>query len=205
MAFDFSELKDADLDLESSGSWPASLKIIAYTVVFVLTLLVGYYLMVNDQLTSLEAKEKEEVKLRYEYENKFRLAYNLKAYQDQMVQMEVQLAQMLKKLPATHETPGLIDDITFIATAAGLRISSIRWGDEVEQEFYTELPLYIDVKGDYHQYGKFVSDVAQLPRIVSLHEFKINKDEENKDSKENNGSEGLLFNLVAKTYRYKGK
>jgi len=195
MAFDFSEIRDADLDLESSGTWPLSLKLIALAVVFFSTLGLGYYLMVGDQLTTLEAEEKKEKKLRYEYENKFRLAYNLKAYQDQMLQMEVQLAQMLKKLPATHETPGLLDDITFIATAAGLKISSIRWGNEVEKEFYTELPLYIDVDGSYHQFGKFVSDVANLPRIVSLHEFDINKRD----------GELLAFNLVAKTYRYKGK
>jgi len=197
MVFDFAEIKNADLDLDSSGSWPASLKLIAFIVVFVVTLGLGYYFVISDQLVSLESKEKEETKLRYEYENKFRLAYNLKAYQEQMIQMEVQLAQMLKKLPATHETPGLLDDITFIATSAGLKISSIRWGNEVEKEFYTELPLYIDVGGSYHQFGKFVSDVANLPRIVSLHEFDINK----KDKDE----EDLSFNLVAKTYRYKGK
>lgn len=195
MAFNFSEIKDADLDLESSGSWPQSLKVIAFAVVFFLTLWLGYYLVISDQLTTLDTQKEAETKLRYEYENKFRLAYNLEAYQEQMVQMEVQLAQMLKKLPATHETPGLLDDITFIATASGLKINSIRWGDEVEKEFYTELPLYIDVSGSYHQFGKFVSDVANLPRIVSLHEFNINKVAE----------EELSFDLVAKTYRYKGK
>jgi len=195
MAFDFSEIKEADLDLESSGAWPLSLKIIAFVIVFVATLGLGYYFVISDQLVTLGAAEKEETKLRYEYENKFRLAYNLEAYQQQMIEMEVQLAQMLKKLPATHETPGLLDDITFIATSAGLKIKSIRWGNEIEQEFYTELPLFIDVSGEYHQFGKFVSDVANLPRIVSLHEFTIKKPKE----------ELLSLNLVAKTYRYKGK
>jgi len=195
MAFDFSEIKDADLDLDSSGSWPLSLKIIAFVIVFVATLGLGYYFVISDQLETLGAAEKEETKLRYEYENKFRLAYNLEAYQKQMIEMEVRLAQMLKKLPATHETPGLLDDITFIATSAGLKIKSIRWGNEIEQEFYTELPLFIDVSGEYHQFGKFVSDVANLPRIVSLHEFTIKKPKE----------ELLSLNLVAKTYRYKGK
>jgi len=195
MAFDFSEIKDADLDLDSSGSWPLSLKIISFVIVFVATMGLGYYFVISDQLLTLHAAEKKETKLRYEYENKFRLAYNLEAYQQQMIEMEVQLAQMLKKLPATHETPGLLDDITFIATSAGLKIKSIRWGNEIEQEFYTELPLFIDVSGEYHQFGKFVSDVADLPRIVSLHEFTIKKPKE----------ELLSFNLVAKTYRYKGK
>ena len=106
MAFDLSEFKDVDFDLQSSGNWPFSLKIIAMVVVFVVTLGLAYYVVIGDSIDSLTAKEEAETKLRYEYENKFRLAYNLKAYQEQMLQMEVQLAQMLKKLPATHETPG---------------------------------------------------------------------------------------------------
>jgi len=196
MAFDFSEIKNADLDLEYSGSWPLSLKIIAMAIIFIVTLCFGYYFVIEEKIETLDNKGKAETKLRYEYENKFRLAYNLEAYKEQMVQMEVQLAQMLKKLPATHETPGLLDDITFIATASGLKITSIKWGDEVEREFYTELPLYIDVDGSYHQFGKFVSDVANLPRIVSLHEFDITS---------NKVGEQLSFDIVAKTYRYKGK
>jgi len=196
MAFDFSEIRNADLDLQYSGSWPLSLKIIAGAIVFVVTLYFGYYFVIDEQIESLDNKAEAEIKLRYEYENKFRLAYNLEAYKEQMVQMEVQLAQMLKKLPATHETPGLLDDITFIATASGLKITSIKWGDEVEREFYTELPLFIDVDGSYHQFGQFVSDVANLPRIVSLHEFDITS---------NKLGEQLSFDIVAKTYRYKGK
>lgn len=195
MSIDFSELQSVDLDLKYSGSWPPLVKGIAYLVVFLMTLTFAYYFVLSDQLSDLSKGSDLDEKLRYDYESKYRLAYNLEAYEQQMIELEVQLAQMLKKLPATHETPGMLDDITFIATSAGLRISTIKWGNEHEQEFYTELPLYIDVTGDYHQFGKFVSDVAKLPRIVSLHEFDIKKASDT----------GLNFHLVAKTYRYKGK
>lgn len=195
MNFDLSELQSVDLDLKYSGSWPPLVKGIAYVFVFLMTLLISYFLVLSDQMSDLSHGADQDEKLRYDYESKFRLAYNLEAYQQQMVELEVQLAEMLKKLPATHETPGMLDDITFIATTAGLRISTIKWGNELEQEFYTELPLYIDVTGDYHQFGKFVSDVAKLPRIVSLHEFKITKGADSQ----------LAFHIVAKTYRYKGK
>jgi len=195
MNIDFSELQSVDLDLKYSGSWPPLVKGIAYLIVFLMTTLFAYYFVLSDQMTDLTDGSELHEKLRYDYESKYRLAYNLEAYEQQMIELEVQLAQMLKKLPATHETPGMLDDITFIATSSGLRISTIKWGNEVEEEFYTELPLYIDVTGDYHQLGQFVSDVAKLPRIVSLHEFEIKKVP----------NAQLAFHIVAKTYRYKGK
>ncbi len=195
MKFDLDELKSVDLDLEYSGSWPPLVKAIVLTLVFLITLFFGYFLVLSSQMSDLDDGSTLHEKLRYDYESKYRLAYNLEAYEQQMIELEVQLAKMLKKLPATHETPGMLDDVTFIATSAGLRISTIKWGNEVEKEFYTELPLYIDVTGSYHQLGQFVSEVAKLPRIVSLHEFVIEKDP----------NAELVFHIVAKTYRYKGK
>jgi len=195
MKFDLEELKSVDLDLEYSGSWPPLVKGIVLTLIFLITAFFGYFLVLSSQISDLADGAKLHEKLRYDYESKYRLAYNLKAYELQNIELEVQLANMLKKLPATHETPGMLDDITFMATSAGLRISTIKWGNEVEKEFYTELPLYIDVVGSYHQLGQFVSDVAKLPRIVSLHEFVIKKDP----------NAELTFHIVAKTYRYKGK
>ena len=100
---------------------------------------------------------------------------------------------MLKQLPATHETPGLLDDITYAGTSTGLTFVRINWMPEIEKDFYTELPIQIDVVGDYHQFGNFVSEVAKLPRIVSLHDFSVTTDKDDR----------LVFNVVAKTYRYK--
>ena len=182
-----------DLDSDNPGSWPQSVKTLFIIVVIIFTLGLGYYMFIGDKIAVMEKVSAEEQVLRDSYKSKHHLAVNLDVYREQMAQMEVQLAIMLKKLPAGHETPGLLDDITFVATAAGLKILSMSWGNEIEKEFYTELPLNIDVEGEYHQFGKFVSAVAELPRIVSLHDFTII----------NKNSTKLQFKIVAKTYRYK--
>lgn len=182
-----------DLDSENPGSWPQSVKIFFTVMVMVFTIGLGYYMFIADEIATMENVSAEEQVLRDSYKSKHRLAANLDAYREQMSQMEVQLATMLKKLPAGHETPGLLDDITFVATAAGLRIASITWDNEIEQEFYIELPLNIDVEGQYHEFGQFVSAVAELPRIVSLHDFTI----------KNKNNNTLQLKIVAKTYRYK--
>ena len=182
-----------ELDTENPGTWPQSVKILFISVLVVLTIGLGYYMFIGDELKTLDRVSAQEDTLRTTYKVKHSLAVNLDAYRQQMTEMDVQLATMLKKLPAGHETPGLLDDITFVATSSGLKISAITWGNEIEKEFYTELPLNIDVEGKYHQFGKFVSEIAKLPRIVSLHDFSIT----------NKGSEILQFQVLAKTYRYK--
>jgi len=107
--------------------------------------------------------------------------------------MEVQFTTLLKMLPSQNEMPGLLDDVTFVATDAGLKIDSLDWEDEIEREFYIEFPIKITASGDYHQFGHLVSDVANLPRIVSLHDFVIKR-----------GDDGLLsMDVLAKTYRFK--
>lgn len=192
---DFSELKSIDLNLQYAGAWPPSIKRIFFILMFIVTLFLGYFFVLSDQLSVLQQGAQLNEKLKSDYKSKHQLTYNLEVYKDQVIELELQLSQLLKKLPTTHETPSMLDDMTFIATSAGLRISMIKWGKEVEKEFYTELPLYIDVTGEFHQLGKFVGDVAKLPRIVSLHEFKIKKMLNTE----------LAFHVVAKTYRYKGK
>jgi len=187
----FTDLQNIDSD--NPGTWPKSVKIFMTIVVMIFTLGLGWYVFVDDELIALQNAEDEERKLRTSFASKQRLAASLPAYRLQLAEMEVQLATMLKKLPAGHETPGLLDDITFVATAAGLSIASITWSDEIEKEFYTELPLDINVEGDYHQFGKFVASVADLPRIVSLHDFTISTIK----------TGGLQLKIVAKTYRYK--
>jgi len=189
--FDLEELQH--LDLAEMGNWPIAAKGI---VALLLALLVGflsYTLMVSDKITQLDSEEARELELRDTYRVKYAQAVNLELYKQQMEEMEKTFSFLLKQLPATHETPGLLDDITYAGTSSGLTFLKINWLPEVEQEFYTELPIKIDVVGDYHQFGNFVSEVAKLPRIVSLHDFSVSMDKD----------ERLTFNVVAKTYRYK--
>lgn len=191
MNFNLEELNN--LDMSDMGSWPVAAKAM---VVAILVLMVGvltFYLLVDDQIIQLETAEAKEQELRQVYRVKYASAVNLELYKAQMVEMEQTFSYLLKQLPATHETPGLLDDITYAGTSTGLTFVKINWLPEIEKDFYTELPIKIDVVGDYHQFGNFVSEVAKLPRIVSLHDFSVTTDKD----------ERLVFNVVAKTYRYK--
>jgi type IV pilus assembly protein PilO len=190
--FDLDELNN--LDPADMGAWPLAAKIIVLILLSALISVFSYYLLVDEKITMLRNSEAKELELRQVYRVKYAAAVNLELYKKQMVEMEETFSYLLKQLPATHETPGLLDDITYAGTSTGLTFVKINWMPEIEkEEFYTELPIKIDVVGDYHQFGNFVSEVAKLPRIVSLHDFSVTMDKE----------ERLIFNVVAKTYRYK--
>jgi type IV pilus assembly protein PilO len=182
-----------NLDFNDIGNWPAPAKAVVIVIFAVLIGYVGYILMVKDTIVQLERAEKQQEELKQTYRAKYAQAVNLELYKKQMVEMEQTFSYLLKQLPATHETPGLLDDITYAGTSSGLTFVKINWMPEIEKEFYTELPIKIDVVGDYHQFGNFVSEVAKLPRIVSLHDFSVSMDRD----------ERLVFNVIAKTYRYK--
>ena len=188
-----SEIDINDLDLENMGSWPAGAKIIFAVILAILVSVLSYFLLVDSKIDELTVAESKEVELRQIYRTKYAQAVNLDLYKQQMVEMEQTFSFLLKQLPTTHETPGLLDDITYVGTNSGLTFIRINWEPEIEKEFYTELPIKIEVIGDYHQFGNFVSEVAKLPRIVSLHDFSITTEKD----------ERLRFNVVAKTYRYK--
>lgn len=182
-----------DIDLENMGSWPLLVKVIFAIIVAALVSILSYYLLIDSKIDQLNAATQKEADLKRIYQTRYAAAVNLEAYREQMKEMEKTFSFLLKQLPTTHETPGLLDDITYVGTTSGLNFIRINWEPEIEKEFYTELPIRIDVIGNYHQFGNFVSEVAKLPRIVSLHDFSIQADRD----------ERLRFNVVAKTYRYK--
>lgn len=187
-----SEIDINDLDIENMGSWPLVVKVIFAFMLTVLVCALSYFMMIDSQIDELAAAKKKETELRQVFRTKYASAVNLEAYKQQMVEMEQSFSSLLKQLPTTHETPGLLDDVTYVGTTSGLTFIRINWEPEIEKEFYTELPIKIEVIGDYHQFGNFVSEVAKLPRIVSLHDFSIQTEKD----------ERLRFNVVAKTYRY---
>jgi type IV pilus assembly protein PilO len=188
-----SDIDLSEIDFNNMGAWPRAGKVGLALLVAFCVMLLCYFLLIEDQVTQLEAAEQKELELRLDYQSKYAKAVNLELYQQQMQQMEKTFSVLLKQLPATHETPGMLDDITFAGTSVGLTFVRINWMPEIEKEFYTELPIQIEVIGDYHQIGNFVSEIAKLPRIVSLHDFLIQTREEGDQS----------FSVIAKTYRYK--
>jgi type IV pilus assembly protein PilO len=182
-----------DLDFNNIGSWPGPIKVILMILAFALVIGAGYYFYLTDKQTMLQRAEAKELELRADYEFKAEKAANLEEYRAQKQQMEATFGALLKQLPQDTEVPGLLDDITRTALDNELTIESIDLQAERQLEFYVELPIDIVVEGNYHKIGTFVSGVAALSRIVTLHDFTL----------EPQGSPlNLKLKIVAKTYRY---
>ncbi|ASD68295.1 type 4a pilus biogenesis protein PilO [Pseudoalteromonas piscicida] len=195
MNFDLNSLKEIDwneLELDNIGHWPFPVKVLCSVLVVILMMILGYNLMVSSSIDRYDQAVKKEQELRTSYRIKYARANNLELYKQQMIDMEAQFTELLRRLPSSNETPGLLDDLTYVGTSSGLTFLKIGWMPEVRKEFYTELPIKLEVIGKYHEFGQFVSKVSELPRIVSLHDFRI----------ENAGNGELVFSVVAKTYRY---
>jgi type IV pilus assembly protein PilO len=183
----------SELDFNNVGSWPSALKAIIMLVLVLLIVGGGYYLHLSDKRATLQMTEQQEVEFRTEYETKAAQASNLEAYLLQKQEMNETFGALLRQLPSDTEVPGLLEDITRTAIDSELRIESIELKPEQRAEFYVELPIDIVVEGEYHKIGSFVSAIANLPRIVTLHDFKI----------EPQGSpQQLKMSILAKTYRY---
>ncbi|WP_105188535.1 type 4a pilus biogenesis protein PilO [Pseudoalteromonas sp. T1lg48] len=190
----FSDIEWGELEFDNIGEWPALVKGLVCVFAAGLVLFFSYKLLVEDKITSYENVQNKEVELRDSYRFKYSKASRLEIYKQQMQEMEEKFSQLLKKLPTSNETPGLLDDLSYVGTTSGLTFVKIGWLPEIKKEFYTELPIKIEVEGSYHEFGEFVGKVAQLPRIISLHDFEI----------EATGDDQLVFSVVAKTYRYEG-
>ena len=181
-----------ELDINNIASWPLPARIFVVAVVFVGVLGLGYWLDIKDQRINLEKVEAKETELRQTFEAKAKKAANLAAYEQQLEEMKESFGAMLRQLPNKTEVAELLVDISQTGLASGLEFELFKPQAEVPKEFYAELPISIRVKGDYHEFGNFISGVAALPRIVTVHDVNVapNTDGE------------LTMDLLAKTYRY---
>ncbi|WP_169712446.1 type IV pilus inner membrane component PilO [Cognaticolwellia mytili] len=197
MKVNLSEFIDqfSGLELDNLNQWPKAAKVLLSVFIVVLITGLGYALIISNQITELEGVKSEEATLKQQYQAKYHIAANLELFEQQMLEAESMFANQLKSLPESHETPGLLDDITFVGTTSGLDFVKLNWQPEIEQEIYIELPIDIEVLGSYHEFGQFVSRIAGLPRIVTLHDFGINLI--------GTRPEELKLTLHAKTYRYR--
>lgn len=185
-----------DLDLSSIGQWPMAAKCMVVGLIMVVILFMGYWFDTKKQLQTLKKAETEEVALRQTFESKQHQAANLDNYKKQLESMEASFGALLRQLPEKTEVPGLLEDISHQGLATGLDFRTIRLLPEKAIDFYVELPIEISVVGTYHQFAEFVSQVAALPRIVTLHDFVI------KPFGKKQSDELLIMNITAKTYRY---
>ncbi len=189
-SFDWNNLSD----IESIGVWPGVVKMLIALVLFVLCLAAGFWFDIRTLQTALTRWQAEESTLRIEFEQKAVMAANLEEYKAQTIAMEEEFSELLSQLPSQTEVPDLVDDITETGLGSSLSFSRIELDSEVAQEFYIEQPIQVEVLGNYHDFGTFVSGVASLPRIVTLHDFSI--------IPVNNRS-ALQMTITAKTYRYR--
>jgi type IV pilus assembly protein PilO len=184
------------LDPNDPGRWPLPVR--AGTVVLcfvVLSAVLFYFFVWSDQKPRLDQSTVEEQELRNTFKAKHSKAVNLAVYQQQLADIERSFGALLRQLPGRTEVPNLLVDISQVGVGAGLEEKLFQPSAEVKKDFYAELPIKIKLTGSYHQMGEFVSGIAALPRIVTLHEMTIKPD--SKDA-----YDVLSFELTAKTFRY---
>ena len=184
------------LDANDIGRWPLVFRAGVIGIVFAMVVGIGIYLtIVEDKAPALKRAQDEEQTLRLSFENKQRKAANYDAYRAQLAQMEQSFGTMLRQLPGETEIPSLIVDISQTGLAAGLQEKLFQPQPEVPKDFYAEKPITISLSGGYHEIANFVSGVAALPRIVTLHDINIRPDNPNE-------YDNLTLQVTAKTYRY---
>jgi type IV pilus assembly protein PilO len=184
------------LDVNDVGRWPLVFRAAVIAIVFVLVVGLGiYWFIVKDKAPQLERVQAEEEQLRITFESKQRKAANYDAYKAQLAQIEQSFGTMLRQLPGETEIPSLIVDISQTGLAAGLQEKLFVPRGEVPRDFYAEKPISIRLNGSYHEIGNFVSGIAALPRIVTLHDINITREDAQSFDK-------LSIEVTAKTYRY---
>ena len=192
------EIDFADLSLDNIGVWPLAVKVLTWLLIFAAVVGGGYFFILQGQQEVLASVQAEESQLQALYKRRALEAANLEAYRNQMVEIEKNFGVLLGQLPEDTEVPGLLDDISNVGVNNGLGLDFIGLKPEAHKEFYVELPITIEVSGNYHDFGAFVSGVAALPRIVTLHNFKVTRNK-GRDAK----AGALRLAILAKTYRYK--
>jgi type IV pilus assembly protein PilO len=184
-------LSDINLDLNAAGTWPVGIKAFIIILTCITVIGAGVYFITFDQLDLLEMTEQKESTLKIEFEGKQKKAVNLQDYQEQLTQIEASLDEMIRQMPTEEEVASLLIDISQTGLASGLQFKLFKPEAPVRKDFYSELPINIQVTGKYEELGLFVSGLASLPRIVTLHNVNITPELKN---------EQLLMSAVVKTY-----
>ncbi|WIO75010.1 type 4a pilus biogenesis protein PilO [Porticoccaceae bacterium LTM1] len=184
----------AELTFENVGIWPAAYKALALLFAAVLVVVGVYFALIKDMNISLESLRNKETSLKQEHRKKAYDAANLAALEAQKVELEEAFQALLAQLPKDAEVPDLLIEIDEMGRRTSVTMKTLELEPEKAADYFVELPIKIESEGGYHDFGSFIGGVAALPRIVTLHDFKI---QQKKDS-------GLLdMQIQAKTYRYK--
>lgn len=190
-------LSEINWDINASGTWPLPVKALVIAIVCLVVGAAGVYLDSLGQLDELASLEKKELDLKTDFESKQKKSVNLQDYRDQLAQIETSLAIMLKQMPTQEEVASLLIDISQTGLASGLEFRLFQPGPPIAKEFYSELPITIQVIGKYEELSLFVSGLAALPRIVTVHDVKITPIAV---SDKNIGEGAMVMDATVKTY-----
>lgn len=201
-------LKGFDIDnltLENLPDWPINIKIAVLVVSCVAVILFAYWIDISSQLSDLKGLKEQEITIRTAIDSEQQQAANLDIYKKQLKTVNDQFKFMLNQLPNQSEVPKLLEYISQVGAENGLEFKLFKPQPEVQKDFFVELPIQISVTGSYHQLAHFISDIAALPRIVTMHDFTITPEDSPPPAGGSapglSGSE-LQMNILAKTYRY---
>lgn len=194
-------LSEINWDIEASGTWPQPVKVVVILILCVIVAGAGVYYFTLDQLAELEKIEKKELELRNSFVVKQKKAVNLPDYKKQLEQIEASLAEMIKQMPTEEEVASLLVDISQTGLASGLEFRLFKPGAPVRKDFYSELPINIKVIGRYEELGLFVSGLASLPRIVTIHDVNIAPETtKGKQAQAKVKTGAMVMDAVVKTY-----
>jgi type IV pilus assembly protein PilO len=185
------------LDINEPGRWPLPFRVAAVAIVLVAVSALGIWqLVVRVEIPELERAERDELTLRSQFETAQQMAANFDDYLEQLATIERDFGTMLRKLPGETEVENLLEDISQTALGKGLEEKLFDPNEEIPKDFYAELPIKLRYEGSYHEIAEFISDVAALPRIVTLHDIEITP------LSITGPEERLQLVATAKTYRY---
>jgi len=188
------DLDLSDINFENIGQWPIAGRAAVWVLLAIVILGLSYWFVVSPKLDELARLEAEEEQKRFRFESLARQAASIDVYRAQLIEIEESFSVLLSQLPTDTEVPGLLDDINDTGISSGLSFEEINLRPETTKEYYIELPININVNGGFHDMGTFVSGVAGLSRIVTLHDFVIQGER----------ASNLNLTIEARTYRYKG-
>lgn len=199
--FDFEKFMQQwnTLDTKNYGGWPYAVKITIWIFIILIISILGYLLLIKPKMVEIENARGVEDNLLEEFRKKESKLRNLRQYQSQLQMMQANFNQQLEQLPKETEISGLVEDINITGVKSGLKFNNILLEPEIKQEFLIEQPISIQATGDYHAFGSFISAIAVLPRIVTLHDFVVTAGQ---DPKQVAGIPKITYEIKAKTYRY---
>ena len=195
-----------ELDLGDAGSWPVAIRAILFAIIVAAIGGLGYKFLIADQVVALQAVQNEEKALRGKLERKQKKVATLEALKEQVKKLERDFASLRDQLPGKTEVASLLQEVSQTRVITGLEEELFKPGGEIPKDFYAELPIELRVLGSYHQFGEFVSGIAALPRIVTLHKIKIFRSNGGRRSPNNQNKADLrqlTMTATAKTYRYR--